>query len=35
MLEEARAKLEEEARMHPEVQRLVDFLAISKRGIIR
>jgi UDP-N-acetylglucosamine acyltransferase len=35
MLEEARTKLEEEARMHPEVQRLVDFLAISKRGIIR
>lgn len=35
MLEEARAKLEEEARMHPEVQRFVDFLAVSKRGIIR
>ncbi|MFA7291613.1 MAG: acyl-ACP--UDP-N-acetylglucosamine O-acyltransferase [Rhodocyclaceae bacterium] len=35
MLEEARVKLEEEARMHPEVQRFVDFLAISKRGIIR
>ncbi|MCK6406382.1 MAG: acyl-ACP--UDP-N-acetylglucosamine O-acyltransferase [Rhodocyclaceae bacterium] len=35
MLEEARAKLEEEARMHPEVQRLVEFLAVSKRGIIR
>ncbi|MBK8522683.1 MAG: acyl-ACP--UDP-N-acetylglucosamine O-acyltransferase [Betaproteobacteria bacterium] len=35
MLEEARTKLEEEARMHPEVQRLVDFLAVSKRGIIR
>ncbi|MDQ5877876.1 MAG: UDP-N-acetylglucosamine acyltransferase [Pseudomonadota bacterium] len=35
MLEEARVKLEEEARMHPEVQRFVDFLAVSKRGIIR
>jgi UDP-N-acetylglucosamine acyltransferase len=35
MLEEARGKLEEEARMHPEVQRFVDFLAVSKRGIIR
>ena len=35
MLEEARTKLEEEARMHPEVQRFVDFLAVSKRGIIR
>ncbi|MBW7900042.1 MAG: acyl-ACP--UDP-N-acetylglucosamine O-acyltransferase [Rhodocyclaceae bacterium] len=35
MLEEARAKLEEEARMHPEVQRFVDFLAVSKRGIVR
>jgi len=35
MLEEARIKLEEEARMHPEVQRFVDFLAVSKRGIIR
>ena len=35
MLEEARIKLEEEVRMHPEVQRFVDFLAVSKRGIIR
>ena len=35
MLEEARTKLEEEARMHPEVQRFLDFLAVSKRGIIR
>ncbi|MCP5269041.1 MAG: acyl-ACP--UDP-N-acetylglucosamine O-acyltransferase [Zoogloeaceae bacterium] len=35
MLEEARAKLEDEARIHPEVQRFVDFLAVSKRGIIR
>jgi UDP-N-acetylglucosamine acyltransferase len=35
MLEEARAKLTEEAQVHPEVQRLVDFLAVSKRGIIR
>jgi len=35
MLEEARVKLEEEARMHPEVQRFLDFLAVSKRGIIR
>ncbi len=35
MLEEARSKLEEEACMHPEVQRFVDFLAVSKRGIIR
>ena len=35
MLEEARAKLEEEASMHHEVQRFVDFLAVSKRGIIR
>ena len=35
MLEEARVKLEEEARMHPEVQRFLDFLSVSKRGIIR
>lgn len=35
MLEEARAKLEEDAKEHPEVQRFVDFLAVSKRGIIR
>ncbi|MCL2829358.1 MAG: acyl-ACP--UDP-N-acetylglucosamine O-acyltransferase [Betaproteobacteria bacterium] len=34
-LEEARAKLIAEAAIHPEVQRFVDFLAVSKRGIIR
>ena len=35
MLEEARAKLTEEAETHPEVQPFLDFLAVSKRGIIR
>ena len=35
MLEEARAKLAEAAREHPEVQPIVDFLAVSTRGIIR
>ena len=35
MLEEARAKLEEEAKSHSEVQAFLDFLAVSKRGIIR
>ncbi len=35
MLEEARARLEEDAVAHPEIQALLDFLAISKRGIIR
>lgn len=35
MLEEARAKLEEEAKTHPEVVPILDFLAVSKRGIIR
>lgn len=35
MLDEARAKLQDEALLHPEVQPLVDFLAVSKRGIIR
>ena len=35
MLEEARAKLIEDAVAHPEVQPLVDFLAVSRRGIIR
>ncbi len=35
MLEEARAKLIEEAIAHPEIQPLIDFLAVSKRGIIR
>ncbi len=35
MLDEAREKLQEQAREHPEIQPLVDFLAVSKRGIIR
>jgi len=35
MLEEARAKLEQEVATHPEIQPLIDFLAVSKRGIIR
>lgn len=35
MLEEAKVKLQEEAKQHPEVQRFVDFLAVAKRGIIR
>lgn len=35
MLEEARVKLTEEAKAHPEVQPFLDFLAVSKRGIIR
>jgi UDP-N-acetylglucosamine acyltransferase len=35
MLEEARVKLEEEAKTHPEIQPILDFLAVSKRGIIR
>lgn len=35
MLDEARAKLQEELVVHPEIQPLVDFLAVSKRGIIR
>ncbi len=35
MLEEARGKLEEEAKSHSEVQAFLDFLAVSKRGIIR
>lgn len=34
-LEEARAKLAEEVQAHPEVQPFLDFLAVSKRGIIR
>lgn len=34
-LEEARDKLAEDARTHPEVQPILDFLAVSKRGIIR
>jgi UDP-N-acetylglucosamine acyltransferase len=35
MLEEARAKIEDEAKTHPELQIILDFLAVSKRGIIR
>ncbi|WP_291995570.1 acyl-ACP--UDP-N-acetylglucosamine O-acyltransferase [Candidatus Accumulibacter sp. ACC003] len=35
MLEEARAKLDEEVVDHPEIQPLIDFLTVSKRGIIR
>jgi UDP-N-acetylglucosamine acyltransferase len=35
MLEEAHAKLQEEAKTHPEIQPILDFLAVSKRGIIR
>ncbi len=34
-LEEARNKLEEEVKTHPEIQALLDFFALSKRGIIR
>lgn len=35
MLDEARAKLEEDVKTHPEIQPILDFLAVSKRGIIR
>ena len=35
MLDEARGKLEEEAKTHPEIQPILDFLAVSRRGIIR
>ena len=35
MLDEARGKLEEEAKSHPEIQPILDFLAVSRRGIIR
>jgi UDP-N-acetylglucosamine acyltransferase len=35
MLEEARAKLAQEAGTHPEIQPILDFLTVSKRGIIR
>ncbi|GHU28982.1 acyl-[acyl-carrier-protein]--UDP-N-acetylglucosamine O-acyltransferase [Betaproteobacteria bacterium] len=35
MLEEARAKLEEDAKTCLEIQPILDFLAVSKRGIIR
>lgn len=34
-LDEARAKLEEEAKTHPEIQPILEFLTVSKRGIIR
>lgn len=34
-LEEARAKLEEDAVAHPEIRPILEFLAASKRGIIR
>ncbi|MCL2346316.1 MAG: acyl-ACP--UDP-N-acetylglucosamine O-acyltransferase [Desulfobulbus sp.] len=35
LLEEAKQKLAEEARTQPDVQLLVDFFEVSKRGIIR
>ena len=35
LLEEAKTKLVEEAKVQPDVQLFVDFLAASKRGIIR
>ena len=35
MLDEARAKLAQEVVAHPELQPLLDFLAVPKRGIIR
>ena len=35
LLEEARAKLEEDAVAHPEIRPILEFLAASKRGIIR
>jgi UDP-N-acetylglucosamine acyltransferase len=35
MLEEAKSRLEEMAKEQPDVQRFLDFLALSKRGIIR
>ena len=35
MLEEARSKLEEEVKTHPEIQPILEFLTVSKRGIIR
>jgi UDP-N-acetylglucosamine acyltransferase len=34
-LEEAKAKLADDARTQPDIQRIVDFLGGSKRGIIR
>jgi len=35
MLDEAKVRLEEEVGAHPELQPILDFLAVSKRGIIR
>jgi UDP-N-acetylglucosamine acyltransferase len=35
LLEEAKSQLADQARTAPDVQRMVDFLASSKRGIIR
>ena len=35
LLEEARVRLEEDAETHPEIRPILDFLAVSKRGIIR
>lgn len=35
MLDEAKLRLEEEVGAHPELQPILDFLAVSKRGIIR
>jgi UDP-N-acetylglucosamine acyltransferase len=35
MLDEARAKLAEDVVGHPEIQPLIDFITVSKRGIIR
>ncbi len=35
MLEEARTKLGEDVKSHPEIQPILDFLSVSKRGIIR
>jgi len=35
LLEEAKIKLTEDAKTQPDLQRFVDFLALSKRGIIR
>ena len=34
-LEEAKGKLAEQAKTQPDVQRFVDFLEVSKRGIVR
>ena len=35
LLEEAKTKLAEDAKTQPDIQRFVDFLEVSKRGIIR